>query len=62
MHKLADLMDGLKLAKEGVDFPEAVAVGVNYARNGSETALIAIFRAWMGECGWRWNLSLKRDF
>ena len=29
LHKLANLMDGLKLAKEGLDFPEAVAVGVN---------------------------------
>ena len=29
LHKLANLTEGLKLAKEGLDFPEAVAVGVN---------------------------------
>ena len=29
LHKLADLMEGLKLAKEGLDFPEHLAVGVN---------------------------------
>ena len=29
LHKLAQLMDGLEMAKEGVDFPDAVPIGVN---------------------------------